>query len=142
MELERGRGYSIDLYYVVSENGCTKIAATDGLGKTFGSNKVYRVAHQTGLDFNSTQVTVELHIQWPNQSNTLATLHSLPLSCKKGEDPMDKMALREAGLVMGAAHGTTTGNHFMRVRIKDQSLDPEIENWSGRILPARLGDDQ
>lgn len=142
LEMDRGNGYSIDLYYVVSNQGCPKLDSSQGLGKLFGSNNVYRVAHQEALDFNQSQVTVELHLSWPNPSNSLANLHSLPASCKKDSTPISKMALREAGLVMGAGHGLTSGNQFIRVRIKDQNLETQSSGWGTKVLPARLGDNQ
>ena len=141
LQVSRGKNRTIDLFYIVSEDGCSDFDVTEGLAKTFGSNKVYRIAHHEGIDFNKSVVKVELRVQFPSPSNTLSALHSTPDSCKIGDDPVNKMALREAGIAIGAAHGFTENNTFVNIRIKKQSLNiNEHSGWKPRLLPARLGD--
>ena len=44
MQLARGENRTIDIFYVISENGCSEFDPSKGLGKVFGSNRVYRLS--------------------------------------------------------------------------------------------------
>ena len=143
LETSYGLDRSIEIYYVISDNGCNSFNPTLGLGETYGSNKVHRISRTTGVNFDQPEVVVEVQIDWPSTSNSFASLFSPPDSCKKGDDPINLMAIKQARVVQGAGRGFTQSGSQVQVRILDQKLDMRSpDNWSGRILPNRLGDEQ
>jgi hypothetical protein len=142
LETKQGSNRTIELYYVLSENGCVPFNISQGLGLTFGANKVFKIAKKTGVNFNQAQVTVQLNIDWPSSSNSLATLMQAPSSCNKTETAINSMHVKQASLVLGAARGTTANGSHIQVKVRNQKLDMKApNNWSGRILPNRLGEE-
>lgn len=142
LEAQYGSARTIEIYYVISENGCHSFDPSLGLGQTYGANKVHRIAQVTGIDFNQAEVVVEMPIDWPAANNTLKSLHGLPASCDRGDTPVNLMALKQARVVQGS-YRETNANHSVQIRILDQKLDMNSpSNFSGRILPVRLGEDQ
>ncbi len=138
-----GKNRTIDLFYVVSEQGCTSININQGLAQVFGSNKVHRISRTQGVNFDQPEVVVEVQIDWPDRANSLAQLLSLPETCLRGEDPLDPMAMKQARLVQGSAHGVTQDGSQVHIRILDQRLNmTNPNNWSGRLQPVRLGEEQ
>ncbi|MCJ8278286.1 MAG: hypothetical protein HRT44_03800 [Bdellovibrionales bacterium] len=141
MQLGRGNNRTIEIFYIVSENGCAEFDPNEGLGKVFGSNRVYRISSHSGVDFDKTEMTVEVKVQWPSNANKISTLFSTPSSCSIDDAPVMKMARRDAGVVLGAAAGRTSDNNsFMRVRVKDRGLSSLSQTqWGNRLIPVRIG---
>ncbi|MCB0379337.1 MAG: hypothetical protein KDD33_12660 [Bdellovibrionales bacterium] len=144
INVSQGSGRTIELYYVASSDGCREFSPSEGLAKTYGSNNVYRIAKKVGLDFNQPEIYVDIVAQIPHRSNSVAVLDapSGGDSCKIGADPIDYLANSQARIVLGAGQGSTPNGSKMRVRILDQQIKIENpNNWSGRIVPHRLGEE-
>lgn len=138
-----GKNRTIEIYYVEASGGCTKFQAAAGLGNFYGSNKVHLISKTKNVSLDKPQVVVEVNIDYPKASNTLATLLHTPAACNKGNTPGIIMASSPVGVVLGAAHGTTANGSKMHVRIINQNKD--LNNTSSntsRIRPIRLGEEQ
>lgn len=142
IETSFGQSRAIELYYIVSDQGCGSVP-TNGLGETYGSNNIFRVSKVEGIDFNQPEVVVEMKIEWPSTSNSLETLLNTPVSCRVGGPTIDLMAVRQARVVLGAKRAlSTSGDSMMNIRVLEQKIDMNSpSNWSGRILPVRLGEE-
>gem|GEM_PF-5908373 len=78
LDIPSGNARSIELYYIVGQNGtCPSFDAKTGLGN-LGSNRVHRLAKLEGVNMNDPEITVKLPISLPSHSNTLGVLESLP----------------------------------------------------------------
>ena len=143
LEAKFGNSRTIDIYYVISNNGCNQFDPALGLGHTYGSNKVFRISRTEGVDFNKPEVIVEAQIEWPRASNSFKNLLSSPASCDKGDDPLNLMAIKQARLIMGSYRGTTNTGSKVHVRVLDKKIDlSNYNNWSKKIRPVRLGVEQ
>ena len=143
IEVNRGENRAISLYYIVSDEVCQEFNSQEGLGKTFGTNNVYRVGFIEKINFDQSIIKIALPIQWPNQKNTLQNLFAFPESCKRGSDIINKMTVAEAGVVLGAYQELLPSQTFINVRIKENSMETiDSQAWETQILPARLGVEQ
>lgn len=143
IETQFGDNRTIDIYYVISESGCNSFDPKEGLAQVFGSNRVHRIGQKTGVDFDQPEVIVNMQIEWPDLANSFSALFNPPTSCEKADNPVNPMAVKSARVVQGAGRGVTANGSRVQVRILDQKLDMQSpSNWSGRILPNRLGDEQ
>ncbi len=143
MEAPFGKNRTIEIFYVISDQGCNAFDSSNGLGEVYGSNRVYRISRTTGIDFNQPVVTVNAVIEYPSTSNSMATLFSLPESCKQDPSPINVASIKQARVVQGSAHGVTELGSKMSVRIYDQKLNMKSPtDFSGRLTPVRLGEEQ
>lgn len=138
-----GKGRTIEIYYVISSNGCQKFSSQADPGQLYGSNNVFRISQKAGINFDQPEVVVKMPIEYPRSSNSLSTLLSLPTSCEKNNSPVNAVAqINKVRLVPGAVHGVTDAGNKMSVRVYDQKLNMKSPtNFSGRIKPVRLGED-
>lgn len=148
IETTFGSNRTIDIYYVNSNNGCQAFDPEQGLGQTYGSDKVWLISSISGIDFDRPEVVVEAPIEFPKASNSLATLMQSPTSCLSAPDTINPMNITQARAVQGSTSllpngvGTTQNGSRMRVRVYDQKLDMQNpNNFSGRIVPVRLGEE-
>lgn len=141
LEATQGNARQIDLYLVMLETGsCDAFAPENGLGQTFGSNNIYRVGSAT-KDFNGPEVTVEIQLAFPSNTNRLSQIISAPASCTQGDTTMP-IAKLPARPVLGAVLTSTSDGSTMRVRVVDQQIELDHSINSIKIQPARLGEDQ
>lgn len=137
-----GQQRTIDIYYVVSDQGCRTLESGEGLGQLFGSNNVHRISRLSNINFDKPEVKLEAVIEWPTRANSLAQILSAAASCIKGDDPLDPMKVTQATAVLGSAYGTTTDGSLMQVKVKDHRIPTtQPKNWSGKISPVRLGEE-
>ncbi len=140
LETSAGKDRTIEIFFIHSENGCQQnFSPQMGLAKTFGSDRVYRIAQKKGVTLNPGSQTIEIEIQWPEQNNSLSQLLTLPQSCEKGEFPVDKMKIRQARMVQGEYRGTTNLGNQVHIRVHDKKLQQPSNNWGPRIQSLRLG---
>jgi len=155
LEAKFGNARTIDIYYVISDTGCTEFDPSQGLGQVFGSNKVWRIGRKENVDFNKPEVTVPIQIEYPANSNSLATIVNAPGNCINTPPIANLVFPAEARVVQGSTavpesgsplvqpgFGTTQNGSQMKVRVYDQNINMQSPtNFSGRILPVRLGEE-
>lgn len=141
LEAPYGKNRTIEIYYVVSETGCEDFSPSQGMGKTFGANNVYRISQVQNVNFDKPEVRVEMQIDYPSEQNMLRTLLSLNSSCDRALSNINLMAVKQARAVLGAARALTDDSQaMMHVRVVDQAIQvKEPKDFNGKISPVRLG---
>lgn len=145
-----GKNRTIEIFYVQIPGGCGTFKAESGLGQTYGSNLVHRIAHSTGHNFDKPVVEAVVNFEYPNGSNTIGTLLKLPSTCEIAAappppppSPIPAVPVSTAGLALGSANGATANGSKVFVRIVNQNLD--LNNTTGssaHVRPVRLGESQ
>ncbi len=142
MSAPRGTGRIIEIFYVISNELCEpNFDPARGLGQTFGANKVFRIG-STQANFDQPVVTVNLPIQYPSSANTLKSIFSTPATCDQ-ISPITITSIKQASPVVGEFRGTTNLGSKVHVRVVNKQIElTSPASWSGRIIPARLGEKQ
>ena len=135
LEVEKGEGRTIDLFYVNSATGCSEMDPKLGLGKVFGSDKVYRIGHLENVDINQADQKVYLPIEYPSVNNSIAAVESTPHSCFKYGAPAVPTNLHVRASQGAGTYSVPSAGTKMKLRITDKKLDLTTSGVD-RILPA------
>jgi hypothetical protein len=148
IETMPGSARTIDVFYVISDIGCQPVNPTQGLGQVYGADRVFKIGTVAGVQFTANMPPVDILIEYPRSSNSLATLVNAPASCLKGPNPISLAQVKQARVVQGSSStlpggvATTPDGSQMRVRVYDQKIDLNFPNtFTGRLVPVRLGDE-
>lgn len=134
LKAPRGEARTIEIFYVISDNGCSKFDPTRGLGEVYGSNNVYRVSQIQDVDFDKPEVYVEAPIQYPTSANAIKALLTTPASCDISTPIISIANKKQASPVIGEYRGTTDLGSPVHVRVVDK------QNFgSSKMKPIRLG---
>lgn len=133
IELEASYGVDrvIEIYYVISSNGCLGFDPSNGLGATFGGNKVFRIGQVSGIAFDQPEVVVDIPVSYANVNNNLRSLLNLPASCDNGTDPIFNVNRNLVRVINGKMKDVSSGGTKVEIRLLDKSLPvgglPSIE---------------
>ncbi len=142
MSAPRGTGRIIEVFYVISDDLCEpNFDPAQGLGQTFGANKVFRIG-SVQANFDQPVVTVNLPIQYPSSANTLKSIYNTPATCDQ-VSTITITSIKQASSIVGEVRGTTNLGSKAHVRVVDKQIElTGPASWNGRIIPARLGEKQ
>ena len=148
LELEASKGAArvIKIFYVISDVGCSEFDPLLSLGKTYGSNRVFKIGEKT-QDFEKSTEIVQIEIQYPSGQNTLSALYQgsatpIPVACEKASSFIS-ISNRQVLPVVGSYRGTTDAGSKVHIRVSDKQI--KFENptsWPGQLRPMRLGVEQ
>lgn len=129
-----GKNRTIEIYYVLSDKECSSFDPKNGLGATFGADRVFVVGKKENQDFDEPEESVEIQLEYQSSENSFQSLYSLPESCRK--DKSNNSRLR---LIQGRASAVTGNGTQVELRLVDKKMNV-LEPSGADVTPLiRLG---
>lgn len=135
LTVEYGNNRTLDIYHIADQTSCNQIRREMGLGR-LGSDKIHRIVHATGINFDTPEKTIEVTAEAMSEANSYEILNSLLPSCRSGGGSAPVYSGNpNLRLVLGATRDAATGS---QIRIVEKQIT--IQSSGPKILPHQLGD--